>query len=242
MMAATALTSLPPLVEMSGRRPPTRFTRLSRDLSPIGLLVAAAVLFSADWAYRRAGNSFFPAAPLDEIAHFLTALLLLQVLSARQRVRVAGPALLASVAIDLDHVPQYLGSGFLTSGTPRPYAHSLLTLVLLLGLALALRRHRRLFAALALGVALHFLRDLAEGNGSGVALLWPLSDHAYSYSHGIYLAVMACVVVVDLGLGLLSPRRWAPRRRAQLGARTPLQRLAPLQPRSRRRRASRASV
>ncbi len=53
---------------------------------------------------------------------------------------------------------------------------------------------------------LHFLRDLAEGNGSGVSLLWPFSDHAFSYSHTTYLALMACVVAADLLLGALSLR------------------------------------
>lgn len=191
-------TGLPPLLDMSGRHSPTLRIWLSRDLSPLGLLACAAILFCADWAYRRAGTSIFPAAPLDEIAHFLTALMLLALLPGSWRARVIGPALLASVAIDLDHIPQYLGYGFLTAGTPRPYAHSLLTLAVLLGLALALRHHRRLPAALALGVVLHFLRDLAEGNGSGVALLWPLSDHPYSYPHAAYLALMACVTGLAL--------------------------------------------
>lgn len=59
------------------------------------------------------------------------------------------------------------------------------------------------------GVLLHFLRDLAEGNGSGVSLLWPLSDHAFSYPHTTYLALMAGVIATDLGLVLLRPRRRA---------------------------------
>ncbi|MDE3130422.1 MAG: hypothetical protein KGL16_04665, partial [Acidobacteriota bacterium] len=58
----------------------------------------------------------------------------------------------------------------------------------------------------ALGVTLHFFRDLAEGNGSGVALLWPLSDHRYSYPHSTYLALMAGVVAANLCLALLKLR------------------------------------
>lgn len=176
----------------------------------MALLACAAVFLAADWADQRAGGSFFPGGVLDEPAHFLTALLLLQALPARRRRPLAVPALIASVAIDLDHIPQYLGYDFLTAGTPRPYTHSLTTLAVLLALALAISRHRTLFGGLALGVVLHFFRDLAEGNGGGgVALLWPLSDHAYSYPHPIYLAVMAGVTIAVLGRALVS-RQAAP--------------------------------
>lgn len=178
-----------------------------------------ALLLLADWAVGQAGASFFPGAPLDESAHLLTALLLLQILPGRWRAGIAGPALLASVAIDLDHVPQYLGYQFLSSGTPRPYTHSLLTVVLLAGLAPAARRHRRLFAGLALGVVLHLFRDLGEGSGSAVPLLWPLRDRGYGYPHAAYLAMLVGVVTAQLGVagrGTLSRRRRAePRRRAR---------------------------
>jgi inner membrane protein len=189
-------------------------SRLRGDLGPLGLLSCSAVLVAADLAYQRAGDSVFPGGPLDETAHFLTALLLIQLLPTVVRARVAIPALVASVAIDLDHVPQYLGDYFLTIGTPRPYTHSLLTPLVLLVLALALRRHRVLLLGLALGVLLHFFRDLAEGNGSGVSLLWPLSDHAFSYPHATYLLLMGCVVAAELCLTLLRPRSatMAPRR------------------------------
>lgn len=180
--------------------------RLGADLSPLEVLACAAVLFLADWAYRRTGDSFIPGAPLDETAHLLTALLLLQALPRRQRAGLIGPALLASVAIDLDHIPQDLGFQFLTLGTPRPYPHSLLTPLLLLAPALAFRRRRALFLGLALGVMLHFFRDLAEGGGSGVSLLWPLSEHSYGYPHATYVALMICVAAADIGLGLLSRR------------------------------------
>jgi inner membrane protein len=200
--------------------------RLAQRLGPLQVLACLALLLLADWAYIHiGGDSVFPGAPLDEIAHFLTALLLLQLLPARQRVRFAVPALLASVAIDLDHVPQYLGYHFLTAGTSRPYTHSLLTVVVVLTLALALRRRRRLLAGIALGLLLHFFRDLAEGNGSAVSLLWPLSDRGYSYQHATYVALMVAVAAAEVCAGLLSPRL-----RAALPRRV------------RRRRASRASA
>lgn len=180
--------------------------RLSKDLTPLQVLACAAVLFSADWAFRQSGGSFFPGGLLDEAAHFTTALLLLQALPSKQRAKIILPALFASVAIDADHIPQYLGYYFFTAGTPRPYTHSLLTIAVLLTIAFAVRRHRLLFLGLALGVALHFLRDLAEGNGNGIALLWPFTDHAFSYPHSTYVALMACVVAADFYRGVLSLR------------------------------------
>lgn len=180
---------------------------LDRALSPPLVLICLAILLAADWTYRHVGgDSFFPAGPLDEIAHFFTALLLLQLLPARQRARLGGPALFASVAIDVDHVPQYLGHRFLTVGTARPYGHSLLTVVVLLALALALSRHRRMFAGLALGVLLHFIRDLGEGGGSAVSLLWPLSDHGFAYPHAAYLSLIAAAAAAQICAGLLRPR------------------------------------
>jgi len=44
--------------------------------------------------------------------------------------------------------------------------------------------------SIALGLAIHLFRDLAE-TGSGVAALWPLSDHSFSLAYGLYLTVMA---------------------------------------------------
>jgi hypothetical protein len=180
--------------------------RLGADLSPVQVLICAAILYAADWAFRRSGGSPFPGGLLDEAAHFTTAWLLLQGLPTARRVKLIVPALVGSVAIDLDHLPQYFGHYFLMVGTSRPATHSLGTPLVLLALALVIRRHRNVFLGLALGVMLHFFRDFAEGNGSGVPLLWPLSKHSFSYPHATYLAFMACVTAADICLGLLNRR------------------------------------
>lgn len=164
---------------------------------PVDVVVAAGLLAAADWGYERVGNSFFPGGPLDELAHALTTLLVLWALGRRVRERFLAWALAASVAIDADHIPDRLGVHWLTAGTPRPYTHSLLTIaVVLLGAALV-RRGRDPLLAIALGLALHFFRDLGEV-GSGVSLFWPVSYRPLSISHGVYLGVMAAVVLADL--------------------------------------------
>lgn len=181
---------------MPARRHDDRWRRLV-TLTPKSLAVASVLFVLADWASQRAGDSVIPGGPLDETAHVLTTLLVLWALGPRFcRARVLVPALIVSVLIDADHVPGALGSDWLTAGTPRPYTHSLLTVAVVLALALAWRGRRVLLAAIALGLVIHFWRDVSEP-GYGVALLWPWSDHGYTLPHASYLAVMAGVVAVD---------------------------------------------
>jgi len=146
-------------------------------------------LVVADWAFRLAGDSFFPGGPLDEVAHLLTTLIVLWALGPRIWDRFAVPALVASVLIDLDHVPGQLGHEFLTRGTPRPYTHSLLSIAVVLVLAALWRSRRDVMLGVALGLAIHFWRDMSEAD-AGVALLWPFSDHSFMWSHAGYLLVM----------------------------------------------------
>ncbi len=169
-------------------------------------MACAALLIVDDWAYGRAGDSFFPGGPLDEIAHVLTALLILEALPRRVRDYAPFWVLLGSFAIDLDHIPGYLGYQFLTVGTPRPYTHSLLTLVALLAAGLAWRRGRLPLVGLTLGAVLHFVRDLAEGSGSGVSLLWPFTDHAFGYPHVAYVTLMLVVTGAGVAIALVRER------------------------------------
>jgi membrane-bound metal-dependent hydrolase YbcI (DUF457 family) len=176
-------------------------------LSPATLAVAAALLAGADWGTRLAGETVFPGGLFDELAHLLTTLLVFWALPPRARRRFLAPALIASVAIDLDHVPAQLGADWLTAGTPRPYTHSLLTIVVLLTIAAFWPRRRDVLLGTAMGLAIHFWRDMAEG-GSGVSLLWPVSYHSFQYSHGVYLAAMAAFVLIDAVL-CARRRRWS---------------------------------
>jgi inner membrane protein len=146
-------------------------------------------LVLADWLYRLAGDSFFPGGPLDEIAHPLTTLIVLWALGPRICGRFLAPALVASVAVDLDHVPRELGHDFLTRGTQRPYTHSLLSIAVVLVVAALWRSRRDVMLGIAIGLAIHFWRDMSEAD-AGVALLWPFSDHSFTLSHTGYLIVM----------------------------------------------------
>jgi hypothetical protein len=159
----------------------------------------ALVLLLADGGSQLAGDSVFPGGPLDETAHLATMVLVLWALGPRISPRLWFPALIASVVIDADHIPALLGVDWLTVGTPRPYTHSVTTVLVLLALgATAGRRSRVVWRGAALGLSIHLFRDLAEP-GSGVALLWPLSDHSFSIAHWLYLMVMAGTAGVVAG-------------------------------------------
>ena len=136
---------------------------------------------------------------VDEPAHFATCLVLLlalvTLLELRPSVAFLTAALVASVAIDVDHIPAYLGWDGLTGTLPRPYSHSLLALaVILLAARAAGGRGRQILLGAAFGVAAHLLRDLATG--PGVPLLWPLHRAAVAVPYAIYLGA--------LGLALLA--------------------------------------
>src|SRR5581483_5063807 len=109
--------------------------RLAPGLSPVVLVATIAVLLCFDWLSRRSGNSVVPGGPIDELAHIATALLGVGLLTPGARRRYLLPALIASFAIDVDHVPGSLGIDWITVGTPRPYTHSLLTLAVILAAA-----------------------------------------------------------------------------------------------------------
>jgi inner membrane protein len=179
-----------------------------RGLSPAGL-VAAAVLFGlADYGDTQAHTTVLIGL-CDETAHVLTTLLVLWAIGGVLYDRLLIPAIVASVAIDLDHIPAELGDDFWTRGTPRPYTHSLATIVVVLAVAAVWRRRREVLIAVAVGLAIHFWRDMAEP-GSGVALMWPLSDASWSLSQLSYLIVMAGAVAFGLARSL----RLVERRRA----------------------------
>jgi LexA-binding, inner membrane-associated putative hydrolase len=161
------------------------------------IVVMAALLLVADQLVLRIHPGVLQEGPFDETAHFLTGALVLVALPRVCSRSFAVGLLVASVAIDLDHVPGLLGYQWITRTTPRPYPHSLLTLALVGLSAFAWATHRRLLVGAAVGLSAHFIRDLSESS-SGVPLLWPWSSHSYTLPHWTYQGAMAGVVAVAL--------------------------------------------
>ena len=101
-------------------------------------------------------------------------------------------ALIASVAIDVDHIPPYLlYLGLLGSQDQRPVTRSLPSVAVFVVAAAASRSHRAVLAGVATGLILHFARGIAEGypgcrsSGRGPILRLPARrDPALRYRHG----------------------------------------------------------
>ncbi len=169
-----------------------------------GPVLLAGVALAFDALDRRVPFGLLTTGPLDEVAHLATAALGLLVLAclidAPRRFYVA--ALIASVAIDLDHIPLYLG--LLEDSGQRPVTHSLATVVVFAAAAAVSRRHRAVLAGVATGLVLHFARDMAEGP-PGVRILWPLQGQAWTLSYWWFLGMIilftaARLILVTLGV------------------------------------------
>lgn len=156
------------------------------------LAAAVATIAAVDVTQKVVDLSIPSLAVLDWSAHLATTLLLLAGLVPVIRRPIFLAAIFTSVAIDLDHLPQYLGTDALTHGTFRPYPHSLATVVLLLALAALWRRARPLSLGAAIGVSAHIWRDLALG---GIALLWPLSNATFTIPYALYAGTIAVLLV-----------------------------------------------
>jgi inner membrane protein len=174
-------------------------------------VLLAGLALGFDAADRSVPFSILDTGLLDEPAHLATGALGLLAVSCfidvPWRFYVAG--MIASVAIDLDHIPLYLG--LLGNKDQRPVTHSLATVLVVVGAAVVWRRQRAVLAGIVTGLLIHFARDIAEGP-PGVRMLWPLQDMAWTASYwwflGMILAFTAVrLILVNVGL---------PRARARL--------------------------
>jgi membrane-bound metal-dependent hydrolase YbcI (DUF457 family) len=178
-----------------------------------GPILLAGVACGFDGANRMVHYGPLSAAPLDEVAHLATAALGLLVLARfidlPRRFYVA--ALVASVAIDLDHIPDYLG--LLGDQNGRPFTHSLATVAVFAAAAAASRRHRAVLAGIVTGLLLHFARDITEGP-PGVRMLWPIQQTAWTASYWWFLGMIILFAGARLVLvGVAAPdTRWQPLR------------------------------
>jgi inner membrane protein len=159
-------------------------------------ILLAGVALAFDAADRRVPFSVLASGALDEVAHLVTGALGMLALAcfieAPRRYYVAG--LIASVAIDLDHIPLYLGLG---NPDQRPVTHSLTTVLVIVVAAALSPRHRAVLAGAATGLLIHFARDIAEGP-PGVRMLWPLQNTAWTATSRWFLAMIIAFTVVRL--------------------------------------------
>ena len=174
-------------------------------------VLLAGLALGFDAADRSVPFSILYTGLLDEPAHLATGglglLAVSCVIDVPRRFYVAG--MIASVAIDLDHIPLYLG--LLGNEGQRPVTHSLATVIVVAGAAVVWCRHRAVLAGIVTGLLIHFARDIAEGP-PGVRMLWPLQDTAWTASFWWFLGMIitftaAWPILVSVGI---------PRTRTQL--------------------------
>lgn len=159
-------------------------------------VLLAGVALGFDAVDRMVPFGLLTTGPLDEVAHLATAALGLMALAcfidAPRRFYAA--AMVASVAIDLDHIPLYLG---LLPDRGRPVTHSLATVAGFAVAAAISRRYRAVPAGVVTGLMIHFARDIAEGR-PGVSLLWPLQQTAWTLSYWWFLGMIIAFTAARL--------------------------------------------
>ncbi|HWA54648.1 MAG TPA: metal-dependent hydrolase [Solirubrobacterales bacterium] len=166
---------------------------------PAAALVAAVLALDLLWSLIEGSTGTIAYGLIDEPAHLATCVVVLfaatAVKGSRFPARFVTAALIASVAIDLDHVPGYLGSHLITGSMPRPYTHSLLFACLLLVVGLASKRpeRRQVWLGIAFGVSAHLLRDVATG--PGIAFLWPIVAAPIKVSYVLYAGTLLIAVI-----------------------------------------------
>lgn len=164
-----------------------------------GPLLLAAIVPAVDAILHRIPFMFWIYGGLDWAGHLSTAALGLLVLArfidAPRRFYVV--AMIASVAIDLDKMPRFLG--LVANEVYRPLPHSLITVAVCVAAAAAIRRYRAVLAGVATGVVFHFARDVAVGH-PGVRVLWPFQETSWMISYWWYLGTIVGLTAARLAL------------------------------------------
>jgi membrane-bound metal-dependent hydrolase YbcI (DUF457 family) len=182
-------------------------------------LFGAVLLLDLLWTLFAGSTGHLAYGLIDEPAHLATCAVALLALAAllggRLPTRFVLAALLASVTIDVDHIPGYLGWHWMSGSLARPYSHSLLLVAVLIALGLLSRRRdlRLVSAGLAFGVSMHLLRDLATG--PGVPLAWPVSSEMVTARYAFFACTLGAIALASV-----APRQVANARR--LGPALPL--------------------
>lgn len=187
----------------------------SRRAEPTRLaiaLVGAVVCVDLLWHLVEGSTGAIAYGFVDEPAHLATCLVALLAAIAISGRRPPLPfvvaALVASVAIDIDHLPAYLGWNGLTGTLPRPYSHSLFVILALVGFGrVASGTWRQVSYGLAFGVAAHLFRDLATG--PGVPFFWPLTDATMTLPYAVCVATLALAALAAPARRVLDRRRAA---------------------------------
>lgn len=145
---------------------------------------------------------------VDWTGHFATIAILLAA-SPRRLPAALIAGTFAATLIDLDHIPDLFSDEGISDVTPRPFSHSLVTVLVFGAIAAVVRarapRYGNLAVGLTLGVAMHLLRDVFTG--PGVSLFWPVSAEPVN---GAFLVYLVAMIAVAAYAATRSPRERRP--------------------------------
>lgn len=166
------------------------------DLPP---LAAVALVVVLDVAQRSWAAPVPVAVLMDAASHLLGAYVLACALLPRRPLRrLVGWAVTGAVAMCAVHWPLHLRDGGLADQVLPAPAPSIVTGLTLVCLAVV-PSLRRVALGLAVGVALHLVRDTAAG--PGVPLLWPLTESVVLVPYPWYTGLL-------LVAGTIGALRW----------------------------------
>jgi inner membrane protein len=153
--------------------------------------MAAAVILIVDDVLFGYSLPLRVTAPLDELAHAATMVVVVCALPGRvPRAFVVG-SLLGAVMLDVDHLSVTFHMHAWAPVHGRPYSHSLVVVVAVTLLMAPSRRWRVLGVGMACGLLSHLFRDLATGVAP---LFWPLTTVQLSIPHSLYEAALIGVL------------------------------------------------
>jgi inner membrane protein len=156
----------------------------------LAFLCAAAIVLIDDMFFTFSLPQRF-TAPLDEVGHAATMVLVLCTLTRQMpRAFVVG-SLLGATMLDLDHLSIVFHLHAWVPPHGRPYSHSL-AIVAVVGLLTGPARRWHVFGiGVACGLLAHLFRDLATGVAP---LFWPVSTLQLSIPHSLYEAAIIGVL------------------------------------------------
>jgi hypothetical protein len=186
-------------------------TTLSVAISPaptsvlllaIAMAPAMAIIMGIDLRIRGA-EEILVHGIADEIAHVLTALIMLSALRA-VGFRVSWIAVaIGAVAPDVEYL-LYRRDMLETIGDgSRGLLHTAVPGLALVLVGLILPPLRPFLVSLGLALLTHVIRDAAT---SAVPAMWPLTDAYYHLRYSVFLAILAVCATVTTGLAVLGPR------------------------------------
>ena len=139
----------------------------------------------------------------DEIAHVLTAVVMLSALYALGRNVSWVAGLLGAIAIDVDHLLIPEGRIDAIANTSRSALHTLGPALAVLAIGTVIWPMRAWFWSFGFGMLTHLFRDSAT---SELPLAWPLGDDSFHLRYSLYLTIMVACTIVTAGVVALGAR------------------------------------